>query len=100
MADPAPDTTGDSDETGAGAHRGDTTGIPGWVKAFGIILAVLILLFVVALLLGDGPLGSHGPGRHASSGDSGGPTPPSGITAAKAPAAAEAGQALRQGSPG
>jgi hypothetical protein len=99
MADPAPHTTGDtSDDTGAGAGRGDTLGMPAWVKVLGIILAVLILLFVVVLLLGDGPLGSHGPGRHASSGDSGGPTPASGTTAVQvAPAPVADGASLEAG---
>jgi hypothetical protein len=49
MADPprTPDSNGDS-------------GTPRWVKVFGIIALVVVLLFVV-LLLTRGP---HGPGRH------------------------------------
>jgi hypothetical protein len=35
-------------------------GAPRWAKVFGVILAVLVLLFAV-LLLSRGP---HGPGRH------------------------------------
>jgi hypothetical protein len=49
MADspPIPDSNGD-------------TGTPRWVKLFGIIALVVILLFVILLLT----RGSHGPGRH------------------------------------
>ncbi len=39
----------------------DDTGTPRWVKVFGIIALVLVLLFVVLLLAGGG---SHGPARH------------------------------------
>ena len=41
---------------------------PRWVKVFGVIALVVILLFVVLLLAG----GPHGPGRHMPGGD----TPP------------------------
>ena len=37
---------------------------PSWVKVFGIIALVVVLLFVVLLLAP----GSHGPGRHMSRG--------------------------------
>ena len=49
-------------------------GAPRWVKVFGIIALVVVLLFVI-LLLTRGP-GGHGPNRHTSSGDTGGQTPP------------------------
>ncbi|MGW3352743.1 hypothetical protein ACWDA3_56445 [Nonomuraea rubra] len=41
--------------------------MPRWVKVAGIITAVVVLLFVVLMLVGD-----HGPGRHsgAASGNS------------------------------
>jgi hypothetical protein len=39
-----------------------TTGTPRWVKVFGIIGLVLVLLFVTALLIGG-----HGPDRHTLS---------------------------------
>ena len=55
------------DDTGSGPDRGSTTGTPRWVKAFGIIMAVLVLLFVVVLLFG-GPSGGHGPDRHTPTG--------------------------------
>ena len=40
------------------------TGTPRWVKIFGIITIVLVLLFFLLLL--GGP--EHGPARHTSSG--------------------------------
>jgi hypothetical protein len=40
---------------------------PRWVKVFGIIVIVLVLLFVVVLVTGLG--GEHGPGRHMPSSD-------------------------------
>jgi hypothetical protein len=43
----------------------DDTGTPRWVKVFGILALVVVLLFAV-LLLARGPGGrGHGPGRHA-----------------------------------
>lgn len=45
-----------------------TTGTPRWVKVFGIIALVLVLMFIILHLTGNS-LG--GPGRH---------TPPSGVT--------------------
>jgi len=65
------------DETGEGPVRGSTTGTPRWVKVFGLIALTLVLLVGVLLLTGGG---SHGPGRHTSSGDAGGQTPPSSVT--------------------
>ena len=43
---------------------------PRWVKVFGIIALVLVLLFVIILVTDIG--GDHGPGRHIPSGDAGG----------------------------
>ena len=77
MADlpPYPDSNGGTD---VGPERESTTGTPRWVKVFGIIAAVLVLLFVIVMLTG---VGGHGPGRHTPSGDPGGQTPlPSGHT--------------------
>jgi hypothetical protein len=51
-------------------------GTPRWVKVFGIIAFVVVLLFVI-LMFTRGP-GGHGPGRHTGSGGSGGYTPPEG----------------------
>jgi hypothetical protein len=39
---------------------GSPTRAPRWVKVFGIIAVVLVLLFVISALAGGG----HGPGRH------------------------------------
>jgi hypothetical protein len=48
MADPLPD---------------DDIGTPRWVKVFGVIALVVVLLFVI-LFLTRWPGGGHGPGRH------------------------------------
>jgi hypothetical protein len=50
--------------------HGSTSGTPRWVKVFGIITLVLVLLFVISLLAGV----RHGPGLHTPSGDAGGYT--------------------------
>ncbi|WP_427016541.1 hypothetical protein ACQCSX_17685 [Pseudarthrobacter sp. P1] len=47
-------------DTGVGRGRGAPIGTPRWVKVFGIIAAVLILLFVINHLAGGG-IGSHTP---------------------------------------
>ena len=51
--------------------HGSTRGTPRWVKVFGIIVLVLVLLFVISLLAGV----RHGPGLHTPSGASGGHAP-------------------------
>ena len=56
------------------AHISDnelTTRTPRWVKVFGIIAFVLVLVFVILQLTGGG----HGPGRHTQSGGSKDHTP-------------------------
>lgn len=40
-------------------------GAPRWVKVFGVIVLVVVLVFVI-LLVTRGP-GGHGPGRHTTS---------------------------------
>jgi hypothetical protein len=71
MADPPPYADSNSD-------TGDDTGsTPRWVKVFGIIALVVVLLFVI-LMFTRGPGGRHGPGRHIPSGDTRGQTPPEG----------------------
>ena len=45
---------------------------PRWVKVFGIIVLVVVLLFVISLLAGV----QHGPGLHTPPGSSGGQTLP------------------------
>jgi len=83
MADlpPYPDT---GDDTGMGPDGGSTAGTPLWVKAFGIVALVVVLLVGIMLLAGGGP-GGHGPGRHT--GAAGGNTPASGVTEGHAPPA-------------
>jgi hypothetical protein len=44
--------------------RGSTPGTPRWVKVFGIVALLVVLLFVILLLTG----GPHGPGRHTAGG--------------------------------
>ncbi len=66
------DSTDSIDDKGVGSGPESTTGAPRWVKVFGIIAVVLVLIVVVALLTG----GSHGPGRHLG----GGQTSPSSVT--------------------
>jgi hypothetical protein len=57
-------------------------GIPRWVKVFGSIVIVLVLLIVAGMFIGGG---EHGPGRHTPSGDARGPVPPSSVMEAQAP---------------
>jgi hypothetical protein len=59
-----------------------TTGPPRWVKVFGIVALVVVVLFVILLLTG-GP-GRHGPGRHISG--PGVAVQPAGLTAPHQPA--------------
>ncbi len=58
-----------------GSDDGSTTSTPRWAKAFGIIVIVVVLLFVVLQVTGIG--GRHGPGRHIPTGGAGGYTLPS-----------------------
>ena len=81
MADPRryPDSKGDtSDDTRVRPPADRPPSTPRWVKVFGIIAIVVVLIFVVIQLTGVG--GGHGPGRHAASGDVGGQAPPSNVT--------------------
>ncbi len=57
MRDPEPE----SDGGGVEPDRGSIVRTPLWVKLFGIVALVVVLVFVVLLLTGQG----HGPGRHA-----------------------------------
>jgi hypothetical protein len=72
MADlpPSPDSNGNTD---VGPSHGSTPGIPRWVKVFGIVALVLVLLVIIMLFVSGG---SHGPGRHIPSGDAGNHTSP------------------------
>ncbi len=64
MADPPPypDSNDDtSDDTGVGPGRGSTISTPRWVKVFGIIVIVLVLLFAIKMLTVGGGPGMHTP---------------------------------------
>ena len=61
------------------ANRPPYLGTPRWVKVFGIIAIVLVLLVVFMLLT------SHGPGRHTPSGHASGQVPPSSVMEDHAP---------------
>lgn len=76
MVDPSPYPDSNAG-TGVGIDRESTTGAPRWVYVFGIIALVVVLAFVILMLVGGG---SHGPGRHTSSADPGGHTPPASVT--------------------
>ncbi|HWO75994.1 MAG TPA: hypothetical protein VNM69_08875 [Bacillus sp. (in: firmicutes)] len=47
-------------------NNGSSTRTPRWVKVFGIIGILFIILVIVMLVFGNG---EHGPGRHFSSSD-------------------------------
>ena len=68
-------------ETDRPAVADTTVGPPRWVKIFGALALLVLLLFIVLLVTGRG--GEHGPGRHGSSGGSstvGDHVPPAGVT--------------------
>jgi hypothetical protein len=64
------------------ANRPPYPGTPRWVKVFGIIVIVVVLLGVVIMFLVGG---EHGPGRHTPSGDAGGQVQPTGVMEDHAP---------------
>jgi hypothetical protein len=70
MADSSNSDSGD--DTSAGSDREAGAGTPRWVKVFGIIGLVIVLLFVIMMLGG----GRHGPHRHTPSVDTAGQTRP------------------------
>ena len=63
------DTSPGRDESGnaTGAADEPIAGTPRWVKVFGLIALVVVLLFLVVLVVGGG---EHGPGRHTPAGAS------------------------------
>jgi hypothetical protein len=75
-----PDQNSDPDSGAVAPDRSDT-GTPRWVKVFGVIALVVVVLFVVLLLVRGG---EHGPGRHSPGGGSDAPGehtgPPPGVT--------------------
>jgi hypothetical protein len=72
MADPSssPESNGN---TGVGPGRELTPGMPRWVKVFGIVALVLVLLVIIMMFASGG---SHGPGRHIPFSDASGYIPP------------------------
>jgi hypothetical protein len=64
------------------ANRPPYPGTPCWVKVFGIIVLVVVLLVVARVFIG----GEHGPGRHTPFGDAGGQVPPSSVMEDHVPA--------------
>ena len=68
------------------ADRPSFPGTPRWVKVFGIIVVVLVLLAVIIMVTGIG--GEHGPGRHLPPGAPGGHAP-SGTLGGQLPPEAE-----------
>ena len=57
-------------------------GTPRWVKVFGAIATIVVLLIVARMFIGGG---EHGPGRHTPSGDAGGQVPHSSAIEHRAP---------------
>jgi hypothetical protein len=76
---PDPDT---GDDTGVRPTADRPPSTPRWVKVFGIIVGVVVLLVVAVMFIGGG---EHGPGRHTPSGDAGGQVPPSSVMEDHAP---------------
>ena len=52
-----------NDDSGAEPEERSNPGTPLWVKLFGLVALVVVVLFIVLLLTGG-----HGPGRHAQPG--------------------------------
>jgi hypothetical protein len=65
MSDPSHHPGAESD-TPARTERESSDGTPRWVKVSAIVFGILVLLIVIVFLVGGGPLGGHGPGRHIS----------------------------------
>ena len=63
-------------------NRPPYPGIPRWVKVFGIIVIVVVLLVVGLMFLVGG---EHGPGRHTQSSDADGQGPSSGVVETHVP---------------
>jgi hypothetical protein len=62
------------------ANRPPYPGTPRWVKVFGIIVIIMVLLVVAMMFIG----GEHSPDRHTPSGDAGGRVAPSSVMEAHA----------------
>ena len=66
MAEPA---TGANDDRGRPASA---PGMPRWVKVFGVVAGVLLLVFLALHLAGLRPVGHVSPGPHAGAAGTGG----------------------------
>lgn len=51
--------------TPEGEHNRESTGTPRWVKVFGAVTLIVLVIFLIVLLTGGG---NHGPSRHAPAG--------------------------------
>jgi hypothetical protein len=60
MANLPPYSDSTDDKTSVTPNRGPTFNTPLWVKVFGIVIIILVVLIGIMLLTG-----SHEPGRHA-----------------------------------
>ncbi|MGI9167341.1 MAG: hypothetical protein ACR2G5_13350 [Pyrinomonadaceae bacterium] len=69
MDDPYAESNTNRNDDRVTSEVGLNTGTPRWVKVFGTILILVILLFVI-MLFTPGP---HGPGRHLRPGSGGQP---------------------------
>ena len=58
----------DHDGTAEGRDTASPPGMPLWVKAAAVVVALLLAVYLVLVLTGQG--GEHGPGMHSSSGTS------------------------------
>ena len=56
----------DGDDTRLSPGGGGPPGVPRWVKAFGIVFAVLVLVFVILHLTGNSPGGHGSPFEHGA----------------------------------
>ena len=74
MADPRPYPDTNDAAAGVVPVRGAAASTPRWVKVFGVIALVLVLLVGIMLLTGGGS-GDHGPGRHIPPTDQSVPQP-------------------------
>lgn len=70
------------DQHGTRVPKAATTGVPRWVKVFGLIALALVLLLVITQLLAGG---KHGPSRHTGSAPVGDAAPVVAVAAGHAP---------------
>ena len=73
-------------QTQAEYNRKSTPGTPRWVKVFGLIALILIVILGI-LHFGGG----HGPGSHLASGETGGATMPTSMMGESTPLSGNGG---------